>query len=98
MSGDMIIPATDYTSFFISWTCIKPYVDEGVCSDVAVEVKTRKINPSPTVVNTIEAILKKQFGLSLSDMTKYRLTGGKTIKIHIRRIETRRNALYLEVT
>ncbi|XP_053403528.1 uncharacterized protein LOC123543599 isoform X2 [Mercenaria mercenaria] len=69
-SGTLIVVATDYKSFSISWGCTKMSVFDNRCEDPYAYVKTRQRKPPARVLRRIEMILRDIWGISVRQLTR----------------------------
>ena len=69
-SGVIMVVATDYKSFSISWGCTKWSAFDGTCDDPWLSVKTRKMKVSASVLQQIDAALQNLYGVSVNELTK----------------------------
>ena len=66
----VIVVATDYKRFSISWGCTKWSAFDRTCDDPWLSVKTRKRKVSASVLQQIDAALQQLFGVSVNELTK----------------------------
>ena len=66
----IVVVATDYKRFAITWGCTRWAAFDRVCDDPWVTVKTRQKKVSASVLKQINAALQELFGISASELPK----------------------------
>ncbi|XP_045201240.2 uncharacterized protein LOC123554889 [Mercenaria mercenaria] len=69
-SGRLIVVATDYKSFSVTWGCTKMSEFDNRCEDSYVFIKTRQLRTSARVLRRIDMVLRDLWGISARRLTK----------------------------